>query len=68
MWYFPHLKTEMCKAKVCLKRVDEPKDTLPRFRRRKRKRPLGNQPARSAKRETRYVFSDATSGEETVMN
>ena len=65
---FPPSKTEMCKAKVCLKRVDEPKDTLPRLRRRKRKRSLGNQPARSAKSETRYVFSDATSGEETVVN
>ena len=68
MWYFPHLKLRCVKPRCALKRVDEPKDTLPRFRRRKRKRPLGNQPARSAKRETRYVFSDATSGEETVMN
>ena len=65
---FPPSKTNMCKAKVCLKRVDEPKDTLPRLRGRKRKRSVGNRPARSSTSEARYVFSDATSGEETVVN
>ena len=58
----------MCKAKVCLKRVDEPKDTLPRLRGRKRKHSVGNRPVRPSTSEVRYVFSDATSGEETVVS
>ena len=39
---FPPSETEMCKAKVCLKRVDGANVTLPRLRGRKRKRTLGN--------------------------
>ena len=65
---FPPSETDMCNAKVCLKRVDEPKDSLPRLRGRKRKRSIGNRPVRPTTKEARYVFSfsDATSGEETV--
>ena len=65
---FPPSETYMCKAKVCLKRVDETKDTSPRLRGRKRKHSKGSRPVRLMTKKAKYVFSDATSGEETVVS
>ena len=64
---FSPSETDMSNAKVCLKRVDDRKDPVPRLRGRKHKRSEGNRPIRSTRKEARYVFSDATSGEETVV-
>ena len=65
---FPPSKTEMCKAKVCLERVDRDQDTLPRLRGRKRSQSQGNRPTRKTKSVAKYVFSDAMSGEDSVLD
>ena len=65
---FPPTEEEMCKAKVCLQRIDHASDDLPRLRGWKRQRSQGNQPTRKAKDRVKYVFMDATSGEDTKPN
>ena len=55
----------MCKAKVCLQRVDRKNVVLPQLRGRKRQRSSDNHPARKAKNSVKYVFMDATSEEES---
>ena len=65
---FPPSKEEMCKAKVCLERVDREQDNLPWLRGRKRSQSQGNQPVRKAKSGAKYVFTDAMSGEESVSD
>ena len=60
-----HTKEEMCKAKVYLKQIDHVDNALPRLRGRKRQREHGNgRPAHKAKDSVKYVFTDATSGED----
>ena len=55
----------MCRVKVCLKRIDQDDSGLPRLRGRKRQKTQGNgRPARKAKDSVKYVFMDATSGED----
>ena len=61
----PYTKEEMCRVKVCLKWIDQDDSGLPRLRGRKRQRIQGNgRPARKAKDSVKYVFTDATSGED----
>ena len=62
---FPPPEEEMCKAKVCLQTVDRKKVVLPRLRGRKRQKPSDNCPARKAKNSVKYVFTDATAGEDS---
>ena len=62
---FPSTEEEMCKAKVYLQCIDHVSNDLPRLRGRKRQRTQGNQPTCKAKDSVKYVFSDATSGEDT---
>ena len=61
---FPPSEKEMYKAKVCLQRVDQTRDTRPQLRERKRQRTQGNRPTRKAAEEAKYVLTDATSGED----
>ena len=61
---FPSSEEEMCKVKVCLQWIDQPSDNQPRLRGRKRQRSQNNRPTRKAKDEVKYVFTDATSGED----
>ena len=63
---FPPSEEEMCKAKVCLQRIDQPSDNQPRLRGRKRQRTPSNRLARRAKDNVKCVFTDATSGEDTI--
>ena len=65
---FPPTEEEMCKAKVCLQRIDQPSDNQPRLRGRKRQRTQNNELARRAKDDVKFVFTDATSGEDTIPN
>ena len=61
----PHTKEEMCKVKVCLKRIDQSDIVLPHLRGRKRKRESDNGgPTHRAKDSVKYVFMDATSSED----
>ena len=65
---FPPSEEEMCKAKVCLPRIDQPSDNQPHLRGRKRQRTKNNRLARRAKDDVKYVFTDATLGEDTIPN
>ena len=61
----PYTKEEMCRVRVCVKRVDQDDLALPGLRRRKRQRTQGNnRPSHKAKDSVNYVFMDATSGED----
>ena len=61
----PYTKEEMCRVRVCVKRVDQDDLALPRLRGRKRQRTQGNnRPSHKAKDSVNYVFTDATSGED----
>ena len=62
---FPPSEEEMCKVKVCLQWIDQPSDNQPRLRGRKRQRLQNNRPTNKAKDDVKYVFTDATSGEDT---
>ena len=62
----PPTEKEMCKAKVCLQQIDQPSGNQPRLRGRKRERTHNNRLARKAKDNVKYVFTDATSGEDTI--
>ena len=62
---FPPSTEEMCEAKVCLQRIDHASSDLPRLRGRKRQRSHSNRPTHKAKDDVKYVFTDATSGEDT---
>ena len=62
----PPTEKEMCKAKLCLQWIDRPSDNQPRFRGRKGERTYNNRLARRAKDDVKYVFTDATSGEDTI--
>ena len=62
---FPPTEEEMCKAKVCLQCIDHVNKDLPQLRGRKRQRSQGKHPTRKAKNGVKYVFTDATSGEDT---
>ena len=63
---FPPTEEEMCKAKVCLQRIDQPSGNQPRLRGKKRKRSHNNRLAWRAKDDVKYVFTDATSGKDTT--
>ena len=60
----PHTKEEMCRAKVCLKQIDQVESALPRLRGRKKREHGNGRPTRKAKDSVKYVFTDATSGED----
>ena len=62
---FPPSEEEICKAKVCLQQIDHVSNDLPQLRGRKRQRSQGYQPTCKAKDSVKYVFKDATSGEDT---
>ena len=60
----PHTKEEMCKVEGCLKWINQSDCVLPRFTGQKRQREHDNgRPSRKAKNSVKYVFTDATSGE-----
>ena len=63
---FPPTEEEMCKAKVCLQWIDQPSGNQPQLRGRKRERTHHNRLAQRAKDNVKYVFTDATSGEDTI--
>ena len=63
---FPPTEEEMCKAKVCLQQLDQASGNQPRLRGKKRKRTNNNRLARRAKDDVKYVFTDATSGEDAT--
>ena len=65
---FPPTEEEMCKARVCLQQIDQPSDSQPHLRGRKRQRTQNNRLAQRAKDNVKYVFTDATSGEDTIPN
>ena len=56
---------EMCKATVCLERIDQRKLYILRHRR-KPKSSNNDRPAQKAKDAVKYVFTDATSAEDTA--
>ena len=61
---FPPTEEEMCKAKVCLQQIDCASSDLPQLRGRKRQRSQGNRPTHKVKDSVKYVFTDASSGED----
>ena len=65
---FPPSEEEMRKAKVCLQWIDQPSDNQPRLRGRKRQRSQNNRPTRKAKDDVKYVFIDATLGEDMKLD